>query len=124
MYLTSAQYATITGDTAPTDFAVCLSLAETLFDLHTLDYFSQLGETALAALPAVVLARIQKCVAYQVQAISGAGGVSGATENDPQSVSLGKFSYTNAGSTKANALCAPAASLIPYLLSYIRGVEE
>lgn len=123
MYLTSAQYATITGDTAPTDFTVCLSLAETLFDLHTLDYFSQLGEAALAALPTVVLSRIQKCVAYQVQAISGAGGISGATENDPQSVSLGKFSYTNWQKSNGNSLCSPSASLIPYLLSYIRGVE-
>ena len=113
---------THTGETtAPNDFEACLALAEMQFDLHTMDYFAQLPE--LSALPAIVLSRIKKAVAYQLQAISQVGGVAGATEYPEQSASLGKFSYT--GSAKStDALCAPAAALVPWLLSYIRGVTR
>jgi len=121
VYLTAEQYATYTGDTAPSDFTVCLTLAEMLFDLHTQDYFSQTDD--LTALPAAVQTRIKQAVAYQVQAISESGGVAGATDDGEQSVSLGKFSYTNAQGTK-NALCEPTKALIAYLMAYVRGVQE
>lgn len=120
MYLTAEEYLAQTGEAAPADFTACLALAETQFDLHTMDYFAQLGD--LTALPAIVISRIKKAVAYQVQAISQSGGVAGVTEQRAQSASLGKYSYTS-GAQGSDALCAPAIALIPWLLSYMRGVD-
>ena len=117
MYLTSAQYATYTGETAPTDFTVCLDMAESLIDMQTLNFYAQVS---VSALPATVQTMLQRAVAYQVQAISQAGGIASTTEPQVQSASVGKVSYTLAAKP---TLCAPAASCIPFLLSFARGYE-
>jgi len=115
MYLTAEQYATYTGEAAPSDFNACLDMAESLVDLHTLNFYAQVS---VSALPAVVQKYLQRAVAYQVQAISQAGGIAGMTEPHTQSASVGKVSYSMAAQP---ALCAPAALCIPFLLSYARG---
>jgi len=113
MYLSSAEYATITCDTAPSDFTACLSLAEAMIDGRTLQYYAQAD---LTGLPARILAWLKQAVAYQVQAISQTGGIAGATE--PQGgASLGRFT----SSAPPQELCMPTASLLPYLISWARG---
>ncbi len=118
MYLTAEQYTTYTGEAAPSDFNVCLDMAENLIDLHTLGFYAQVS---VSALPVLAQKQLQRAVAYQVQAISQAGGVAGLTEPQVQSASVGKVSYTMAAKP---ALCAPAASCIPFLLSFARGYAE
>ena len=117
MYLTAEQYETYTGEAAPTDFDACLDMAESLVDLHTLNFFAQVS---VSALPALVQKQLQRAVAYQVQAISQAGGVAGMTEPQAQSASVGKVSYSMAAQP---ALCAPAAQCIPFLNAFARGYE-
>lgn len=117
MYLTAEQYATYTGEVTPTDFTACLDMAESLIDMHTLNFYAQVS---VSALPAMVQKMLQRAVAYQVQAISQAGGIAGMTEPHVQSASVGRVSYTMAAQP---ALCAPAAMCIPFLLSYARGYE-
>ena len=116
MYLTSEQYATYTGESAPADFSACLDMAESLVDLHTMNFYAQVS---VSALPALVQKMLQRAVAYQVQAISQVGGIVGMTEPHTQSESVGKVSYSMASQP---TLCAPAAMCIPFLLSYARGV--
>ena len=114
MYLTSTEYATITGDAAPSDFAPCLSLAEALIDTHTLQYYAQVSD--LTSLPALIQRVLKSATAYQVQAISQMGGVAGATE--PQTgASVGRFSAP----APTRALCSPTEALLPLLVSYARG---
>lgn len=113
MYLTSSEYAAITGEAAPSDFSVCLTLAEAMIDGRTLQYYAQVD---LTSLPARILVWLKQAVAYQVQAISQTGGIAGATE--PQGgASLGRF----ASSAPSQELCMPTASLLPYLVSWARG---
>jgi hypothetical protein len=119
VYLTTAEYLAITGETAPSDFAPCLKLAESQVDAHTMMFYAQ---ATLADLPAFVTDWLKSVTAYQVQAISHGGGVSGATENDHTSVTLGKYSYSK-GVPTSDMLCLPAASLMPYLVAYARGVK-
>lgn len=115
MYLTAEQYTSITGETPPPDYDSCLGMAESVIDLHTMDFYAQRSN-----FPAIVQRYLQKATAYQVQAISQRGGVAGMTEPQTQSASVGKVSYTMAASP---ALCAPAALCIPFLLAYARGYE-
>lgn len=116
MYLTETEYATLTGEAAPTDFTACLSLAEAMIDGQTLQYYAQ---ATLTALPARVLAWLKQATACQVLAISQMGGIAGATE--PQGgASLGRFST----SAPPQTICAPTALLLPYLVSWARGNME
>jgi hypothetical protein len=117
MYLTAEQYATYAGEAAPSDFDSCLDMAESLVDLHTMNFYAQV---TVSALPAVVQTMLKRAVAYQVQAISQTGGIAGMTEPQVQSASAGKVSFSMA---PRPALCAPAALCIPYLLAYARGYE-
>ena len=117
MYLTAEQYATYTGEAAPSDFNACLDMAESLIDLHTLNFYAQVS---VSALPVLVQKALQRAVAYQVQAISQMGGIAGMTEPHTQSASTGRVSYSMAAQP---TLCAPAAMCIPFLLSYARGYE-
>jgi len=117
MYLTAEQYATYTGEDVPADFYSCLDMAESLIDLHTLNFYAQVS---VSALPVLVQKALQRAVAYQVQAISQAGGIAGMTEPHVQSASVGRVSYTMAAQP---ALCAPAAMCVPFLLSFARGYE-
>jgi len=117
MYLTAEQYATYTGEAAPSDFDSCLDMAESLVDLHTMNFYAQVS---VSALPALIQKALQRAVAYQVQAISQAGGIAGMTEPHTHSASVGRVSYTMAAQP---ALCAPAAMCVPFLLSFARGYE-
>ncbi len=115
MYLTAEQYATYAGESAPPDFTACLDMAEAMIDLYTMNFYAQ--ET-LSELPERVLATLRRAVAYQVQAISQAGGVASMTEPQVKSASIGKVSYSVDATP---VLCAPAAMLVPYLNAYARG---
>ena len=115
MSLTAEEYATITGEPAPADFAACLTLTQHMLDARTLCFYA--GREP-ASLPGLILRALKHYCAYQTQAISTAGGVAAVNEAPVDSASLGKFSYT--AGVGGNAHCPAAAALLPLLVSYAR----
>jgi len=114
MLLTQAEYETITGEAAPIAFDAILAIVQGEFDAMTLNYYT---ETVITAAPQLIRDTIKRYLAYQVLAVSEAGGVIAGTEQLPQSVSVGKISI-NGGVKGGN----PAADrLLPLLLSYANG---
>ncbi len=113
MELTAEAYAAVTGETAPEDFAACLTLAQSMLDARTLCFYA--GREA-DALPGLIQRTLTQYLAYQTQAVSLAGGVAGASEAPAQSASLGRFSIASGVGTSAH--CPAAAALLPLLISY------
>lgn len=113
MNLTAEEYLAVTGESAPEDFAACLTLAQSMLDARTLCFYAQKDATAL---PVLVGRALRQYLAYQTQAVSLAGGVAGATEAPAASASLGKYSFT--AGVGAGAHCPAAAALLPLLISY------
>lgn len=115
-YLTSAEYATITWRTAPSDFTALEAQAERTVDDLTL--YGYVGRT-LTALPSVVQDRLKAAVAFQVLLLDDIG-LDGANESAVSSASVGKFSYS--GSSENGNVAQTTKSCIPFLLAYMRGV--
>lgn len=117
MYLTADKYAAIIGEAAPADFDDCLIMAESTLDLHTMNFYAGM---AFDGLPAAVQRALERATAYQVSAITQRGGIAGMTEEQVQSGSVGKVSFsTNPGAL----LCRPAAAFLPFLNAFARGYE-
>ncbi len=115
-YLTSAEYATITGRTAPSDFTALEAQAERTVDDLTL--YGYVGRT-LSALPSIVQDRLKSAVAFQVLLLDDIG-LGGANESAVSSASIGKFSYS--GADAGDGVAQLAQRNIPFLLAYMRGV--
>ena len=114
MLLTSAEYETITGETAPIAFDAILGMVQGEFDVMTLNYYNDI---TLTDAPQLIQSALKRYLAYQVLTVSEAGGIIAGTEQLPQSVSVGKISVSG-GSKSGN----PAADrLLPLLLSYANG---
>jgi len=111
--LTAEEYAAITGEAAPEDFAACLALSQSMLDARTLCFYAARDP---ATLPLLIQRTLRHYCAYQTQAISLAGGVAGATEPPLAGGSVGSFSFT--AGVGANAHCPAAAALLPLLVSY------
>ena len=114
MLLTSAEYETITGETAPIAFDAILSMVQGELDAMTLSYYT---DSVLLAAPQGLQSALKRYLAYQVLAVSEAGGVISGTEQLPQSASVGKISVSGGGKTSNSA----ADHLLPLLLSYANG---
>ena len=113
MLLTQTEYETLTGELAPEDFDVLLTMVQGEFDAMTLSYSS---DNIVADAPQVIQDTLKRYLAYKVLAASEAGGIVAGTEQSPQSVSVGKISFS--GSKGSN----PAADrLLSLLLSYTNG---
>jgi hypothetical protein len=113
MLLTRAEYESITGTLVPDDFEILLTMVQGDFDAMTLYYYS---DSTLADAPLVIRGTLKRYLAYKVLGASEAGGIVAGTEQTPQSVSIGKISFS--GSKGSN----PAADrLLPLLLSYTNG---
>jgi hypothetical protein len=113
MLLTSQEYETITSEIAPIAFDSILAMVQGEFDAMTLYYFS---DSTLIDAPQGLRDTLKRYLAYKVLGACEAGGVVAGTEQAPQSVSVGKISFS--GSKGSN----PAADrLLPLLLSYTNG---
>lgn len=111
--LTPAEFEAITGETAPEDFAACLTLAQSMLDARTLCFYA--GKD-METLPALIQRSLTHYLAYQAHAFSLAGGVAGALDAPLASAALGKFSFT--AGVGAQAHSPAAAALLPLLVSY------
>ena len=114
MLLTSAEYETITGETAPIAFDAILTMVQGEFDAMTLSYYS---ESIVSAAPQGLQSALKRYLAYQVLAVSEAGGIIAGTEQLPQTASVGRISI-NGGGKSGNPV---ADRLLPLLLSYANG---
>ena len=117
-YLTSAEYVTITGRTAPSDFATLEAQAERTVDDLTL--YGYVGRS-IADLPTLVQDRLKAAVAFQVLMLDDVG-LDGANEAPVSSASIGKFSYSGAGAGAHDGVAQITRSHIPFLVAYMRGV--
>lgn len=123
--LTADEYFTFTGTLAPEDFNACLALAERM--VHGKTLYAYVGRD-LEQMPGIIQTTFKQALALQTMTISQKGGVAGYAENDPNTVSLGKFSYsggnTELSSANANDALSPAVrALLPLLISYGRGLR-
>ncbi|MBE0600227.1 MAG: hypothetical protein IH607_00450 [Firmicutes bacterium] len=114
MLLTSGEYETITGETTPIAFDAILAMVQGELDAITLNYYT---ETIVADAPQLIQSTLKRYLAYQVLAVSEAGGIIAGTEQIPQSVSVGKISVSGGGKSGNPA----ADRLLPLLLSYTNG---
>ena len=113
MLLTSQEYETITSEIAPIAFDAILAMVLSEFEAMTLNYYT---ERTLAVAPQGIRDALKRYLAYKVLGASEAGGVVAGTEQSPQSVSVGKVSFSgNQGSNPA------ADRLLPLLISYTNG---
>lgn len=118
--LTTAQYATITGATAPTDFTALLATAQHELDLRTWYYYED-GLT----LPDQITTALQRFLAFAVYAINAKGGMAYLNQDPFASMTVGKVSYTSKGT---GSVFSPLADQnLPLLTSYAdtyRGVDD
>ncbi len=114
MLLTSAEYETITGETTPIAFDAILTMVQGELDAMTLFYFT---DSIILAAPQGLQNTLKRYLAYQVLAVSEAGGIIAGTEQLPQSASVGKISVSGGGKNSNPA----ADRLLPLLLSYANG---
>lgn len=113
MLLTQAEYETIIGEIAPIAFDAILAMVQGELDAMTLSYYT---ESTLAAAPQGLQDALKRYLAYRVLGVSEAGGILAGIEQAPQSITVGKVSFS--GNRSAN----PAADrLLPLLLSYTNG---
>ena len=114
MLLTRAEYETITGELAPDDFDVLLVMVQGEFDAMTLHFYT---DGVAASAPQRITDTLKRYLAYKVLGASEAGGVMAGVEPAPQSVSVGKVSFSS--SHVGNPI---ADRLLPLLISYANGV--
>jgi hypothetical protein len=114
MLLTSQEYETITSEIAPEDFDVLLMMIQGAFDAMTLNYYT---DSTLAVVPQLIRDTLKRYLAYKVLGASEAGGVIAGIEQSPQSVTVGKISFS--GNSVGNPL---ADRLLPLLISYTNGI--
>ena len=122
-YLTTTRYTEITGETAPSDFAILEASARSLID--SLVNYGLTGRT-VTDFPAYVLTPLQEMMAFQILFLDE-NGINSVNDSAADSASIGKFSYSGGGSSSTGK--APNRSRvvdqnIPLLRAYLRGVVE
>lgn len=121
--LTADEYFAMTGIMPPADFEPCLMYAKQIVDANTL--YAYVGRD-MSCMPKIIQITYKQALAMQTMAISQRGGIDAASEPSPNSVQIGKFSYsggtTDVSTRSANDILSPAVrALLPLLLSYGRG---
>ena len=123
-YLTAAEYATITGEQAPSNFTVLEASARSL--INSLVNYGLTGRT-VSGFPSYVLEPLREMMAFQVMFLDE-NGLNSVNDSAVGSVSIGKFSYSSADGGNQTGT-APARSKIvdqniPLLRAYLRGVVD
>lgn len=122
-YLTAAEYATITGEQAPSNFTVLEASARSL--INSLVNYGLTGRT-VSGFPSYVLDPLREMMAFQIMFLDE-NGLNSVNDSAVGSASIGKFSYADGGSgTQSNA--AKHSKIvdqnIPLLRAYLRGVVQ
>jgi hypothetical protein len=113
MLLTSQEYEAITGELAPEDFDVLLMMVQGEFDAMTLHYYNNI---TLTDAPQVIQDTLKRYLAYKVLGAGEAGGIAAGTEQSPQSITVGKISFSSSKGSNPTA-----DLLLPLLISYTNG---
>ena len=129
LVISEAEYTFFTGHHALADFETSAMLAQQIIDAHTLHAFVGCD---VESLPGIIKTTYKQAVAVQTMAISQRGGISGSTEENYSSFSIGRFSMsgktatsTQEGEKASTELLSPAAkALLPMLTAYGRGMRS
>ena len=122
-YLTAAEYATITGEQAPSNFTVLEASARSL--INSLVNYGLTGRT-VSGFPSYVLEPLREMMAFQILFLDE-NGINSVNDSAADSATIGKFSYSGGGSSSTGK--APSRSRvvdqnIPLLRAYLRGGVE
>ena len=120
-YLTAAEYATITGNTAPSNFTVLEASARSL--INSLVNYGLTGRT-VSGFPSYVLDPLQEMMAFQIMFLDE-NGLNSVNDSAVGSATIGKFSYADGGATGKTATHSKIVDQnIPLLRAYLRGVVQ
>lgn len=121
-YLTAAEYATITGNPAPSNFTVLEASARSL--INSLVNYGLTGRT-VSGFPSYVLDPLREMMAFQIMFLDE-NGLNSVNDSAVGSATIGKFSYADGGATsgKTAAHSKIVDQNIPLLRAYLRGVVQ
>ena len=122
-YLTTAEYATITGETAPSNFTQLEASASSL--INSLVNYGLTGRT-VSGFPSYVLDPLREMMAFQILFLDE-NGLNSVNDSAAGSVSIGKFSYSGGGDSQGGKTPARSKVVdqnIPLLRAYLRGVVD
>lgn len=121
-YLTAAEYATITGEQAPSNFTVLEASARSL--INSLVSYALTGRD-VSGFPSYVLEPLREMMAFQIMFLDE-NGLNSVNDSAVGSATIGKFSYADGGATggKAATHSKIVDQNIPLLRAYLRGVVQ
>ncbi len=121
-YLTAAEYATITGNPAPSNFTVLEASARSL--INSLVNYGLTGRT-VSGFPSYVLDPLREMMAFQIMFLDE-NGLNSVNDSAVGSATIGKFSYADGGATggKPATHSKIVDQNIPLLRAYLRGVVQ
>lgn len=121
-YLTAAEYATITGNHAPSNFTVLEASARSL--INSLVNYG-LTDRTVSEFPSYVLDPLREMMAFQIMFLDE-NGLNSVNDSAVGSATIGKFSYSDGGSTggKSATHSKIVDQNIPLLRAYLRGVVQ
>ena len=120
-YLTAAEYATITGNPAPSNFTVLEASARSL--INSLVNYGLTGRT-VSRFPSYVLDPLREMMAFQIMFLDE-NGLNSVNDSAVGSATIGKFSYSDGGSSGKTATHSKIVDQnIPLLRAYLRGVVQ
>lgn len=122
-YLTAAEYATITGNPAPSNFTVLEASARSL--INSLVNYGLTGRT-VSGFPSYVLDPLREMMAFQIMFLDE-NGLNSVNDSAVGSATIGKFSYADGGSNSGGKVATHSKIVdqnIPLLRAYLRGVVQ
>ena len=121
-YLTAAEYSTITGTPAPSNFTVLEASARSL--INSLVNYGLTGRT-VSGFPSYVLDPLREMMAFQIMFLDE-NGLNCVNDSAVGSATIGKFSYADGGATggKSAKRSKVVDQNIPLLRAYLRGVVQ
>ena len=122
-YLTAAEYATITGEQAPSNFTVLEASARSL--INSLVNYGLTGRT-VSGFPSYVLDPLREMMAFQIMFLDE-NGLNSVNDSGVGSATIGKFSYADGGSNSGGKVATHSKVVdqnIPLLRAYLRGVVQ
>lgn len=122
-YLTAAEYATITGNPAPSNFTVLEASARSL--INSLVNYGLTGRT-VSGFPSYVLDPLREMMAFQIMFLDE-NGLNSVNDSAVGSATIGKFSYADGGSNSGGKAATHSKVVdqnIPLLRAYLRGVVD
>ena len=123
-YLTAVEYATITGEPAPSNFTRLEASARSMID--SLVNYGLTGRT-VSGFPSYVLEPLREMMAFQIMFLDE-NGLNSVNDSAVVSATIGKFSYADCGSGGTQSNVAKHSKIvdqnIPLLRAYLRGVVQ